>query len=532
MRAFALSPDGSTVAYGNSDGLYIRRLDATAATRIVERDDVASLTFSPDGESIAYYTSEDIRIIRRDGSGGRTLLRNIWRNDVQLAWIGDTLYWPTVEGIRMTLVAGGDSTLVMPRSAIPSSRAPFRNPVVLENGRTILVNPGLGGDDRFDFGSVWAFRDGRATQVLSLPRTVIGGLSYDAASESLLVAATDEERLAIWRAPFDLASLTAGAAEPLLDGRSPSTSAADRTIALATGTGARMSRPLNLEWRGPDGALVRTIPQQMHDLRSFALSPDGRRLAVRAITEFGAGGRLWVIDLETGVPSLVSEANFAQSVWSPDGRRLAFAGNDGAVRVVTPGATTPPRILSKGASDRNTPTWTADGRRIVFSRSISGTTTEIVEVDADGAEPEKVLGTIDGAGSLSISPNGRWLAYDGGGAIGVTDYPALNVRERISSNRSAVPQWSRDGSEVWFAEGRDVISVAVSDAGGRLLAKPARRLWSAPEGIELYSELGRRGFATNDGKQFLVRQPFEAGDWRITIIQNLPALLEATRANR
>jgi hypothetical protein len=44
-RSVALSADGMTVAYATSDGLYLRRLDAAAATRLVDRDDVRSLTF-------------------------------------------------------------------------------------------------------------------------------------------------------------------------------------------------------------------------------------------------------------------------------------------------------------------------------------------------------------------------------------------------------------------------------------------------------------------------------------------------------
>ena len=91
------------------------------------------------------------------------------------------------------------STRSRTRSAIPSSRAPFRNPVVLDGGRTILVNPGLGDNDRFDFGTVWAFRDGRATQVLALPRSAIDGMSYDGASRSMLVSARNADGTAVIR---------------------------------------------------------------------------------------------------------------------------------------------------------------------------------------------------------------------------------------------------------------------------------------------------------------------------------------------
>jgi Tol biopolymer transport system component len=59
-----------------------------------------------------------------------------------------------------------------------------------------------------------------------------------------------------------------------------------------------------------------------------------------------------------------------------------------------------------------------------------------------------VLGAIDGDEAVSVSPNGRWLAYVSDGAVSVTDYPALAVRQAVTSEDSAVPQWSPDGSAV------------------------------------------------------------------------------------
>jgi Tol biopolymer transport system component len=157
-----------------------------------------------------------------------------------------------------------------------------------------------------------------------------------------------------------------------------------------------------------------------------------------------------VYDLETGVPSLVTAdiANFAWSSWSPDGRRLAFVAGDDTLRIVVVGAAQPPRVLDKGAVRGSSPAWTPDGRRIVFIRSATGTTRQIVEIDPDGAEPARVLGAIDGDEAVSVSPNGRWLAYVSDGAVSVTDYPALAVRQAVTSEDSAVPQWSPDGSAV------------------------------------------------------------------------------------
>ena len=87
-------------------------------------------------------------------------------------------------------------------------------------------------------------------------------------------------------------------------------------------------------------------------------------------------------------------------------------------------------------------------------------------------------------------------------------------------------------SEVWYVQGQDLLGVALRETAGGVTSTPARRVWSAPEGTELFSQLGQRGFGTVDGTRFLVRQPAPPGDWRITIVQNLPELLRGARHAR
>ncbi|MBI3450418.1 MAG: serine/threonine-protein kinase, partial [Acidobacteria bacterium] len=151
-----------------------------------------------------------------------------------------------------------------------------------------------------------------------------------------------------------------------------------------------------------------TAPEKRVLGSGFALSPDGRLLALTAI----AGGRasLWLRPLDAVEPKPLAETEGATlPFWSPDGRRLGFfaagklrwadvgTGSVQAVCDVTEG---------RGAS------WTRDGR-ILLAQS---TTSPIVVVSENGGAPTPVtrLGGASGENSHrwpQILPDGKHFLF-------------------------------------------------------------------------------------------------------------------------
>ncbi len=194
-------------------------------------------------------------------------------------------------------------------------------------------------------------------------------------------------------------------------------------------------------------------------------SPDGRRIAfLRAPDEDGkpAPAQVNVIERAGGEARAVTGlAKGASSpAWSPDGRKVAFTsttaakdlapekdgGRESDVRVITravyrwngrgyvdpdrpshvwtvevpaDGEAPAPKQVTSGRFDEESPTWTADGARILFTSTrvdeayYEASDEDLFAVPAGGGTPALVA-SIDGEiGSVSASPDGRRVAFRG-----------------------------------------------------------------------------------------------------------------------
>ena len=89
----------------------------------------------------------------------------------------------------------------------------------------------------------------------------------------------------------------------------------------------------------------------------------------------------------------------------------------------------------------------------------------------------------EGSAGASLSPDGRWLAYPsnatGALEIWVQPYPGPGTPRRISPNGGTDPAWSKDGRELFYLEGRNVMAVGVKTGSTLDFAKPVQ-LFASP----------------------------------------------------
>ena len=140
-----------------------------------------------------------------------------------------------------------------------------------------------------------------------------------------------------------------------------------------------------------------------------------------------------------------------------------------------------------------------------------------VETDA----PVEVLAM--GGIAAAVSPDGRWVAYDadttGRSEIWVRPLTAAGVAARISPNGGRESVWSRDGRELFYLEGSNLMAVAVT-GGAELDFKPPVKLFDA--GTFVADKQPPSFDVTADGR-FVALATEDAPDIPLSVIVNWSA---------
>jgi Tol biopolymer transport system component len=228
------------------------------------------------------------------------------------------------------------------------------------------------------------------------------------------------------------------------------------------------------------GASMRRVVRAPSLGGQLTWSPDGRRIAF--VEDIGGRTALSVIGIDgRGRRRLTwpGEATDRQPAWSPDGKSIAFVrdGEDcarsnaacGRLDAVSSDGNRL-RRLPTGSTDAviGRPSWSPDGKRLAFALCCDGGA-RVVNADGTG------LRTIvpSGTNYVSWSPNGKWIALAGYGALYVVRPDGRSYR-KIADIGASAPSWSPDSRAV-AVEGRccspDVFAVAIDGSRMRRLTE-------------------------------------------------------------
>jgi Tol biopolymer transport system component len=242
----------------------------------------------------------------------------------------------------------------------------------------------------------------------------------------------------------------------------------------------------------------------------------------------GADGRsdIWIRDLTRGdAMKLAGTPGTAGApTWTPDGRELLFSTEQSffeIFRVRADFSRPAVQFSTSGGGDKRVSQVTADGRLAVLVHG-SGPKGELWTARLDGSEPaQRWLASDASLTNPVISPDGRWIAYDGTESGKVEVYiqswpdPA-GARRQISSGGASEPLWTKGGRELVYRTGDSVMAVTIDPTSGAASA-PAL-LFS---GRYLTGFGSRNRDATPDGEHFfLVKLPPELQARQIKVVLN------------
>jgi eukaryotic-like serine/threonine-protein kinase len=528
------SPDGSKLLYaGPVPGqpeetewqLWLKSRDRYDASPVSGTLRVWNASFSPDGKWIAFV--QGTRLMKVAVSGGSPVTLADSASSVQpgIAWLDDgTIVYVQVGalGLRRVSEAGGTATVVLrsPRtvyepSQLPGSRATLYGvcaDVGCNQSNVMALDLRSGATHLLVNGAVMA---------LYLPD---GDLLYVRGDGAAFVVPFDLGSLRLRGSPVSvLDSVAAYPGYPLL--------AVSRsgTLVVRRGAGVGTTGQYEMAWVDLAGrAAPIDLGGPLHidpggGNPGWALSPDGRRLAIGLLTE--AGGDVWVKQLPVGPLSRVTfdSAPDLRPRWLPGGRALSFVAirnNRYELHQVNADGTGGESVLARNPDDIYEGAVSPDGQWIVarIRGGLGHQGRDIVGYHrGDTAAVPLIASPAFDENAFRLSADGRWIAYEsdetGRREVYVRPFPNTNAGKwQASTDGGYAPLWAPNGRELFFVDAQRRMTEVPFTPGAQPRFGARKVLFALSSDFYLWENDYYTPFDISaDGKRFIMARRIRAG---------------------
>jgi Tol biopolymer transport system component len=465
-----ISPDGRAIGFASiassspAPQLWIRRLDEPAPAPAPGPIFVNGSHFwSPDSRAIAAQTRDGLMHLDLATGGTRILaptrstmvglsqFSGTWGpNGVILYGLGGTIHRVSEQG--------GDSRPLEFEGLSAGAEARF--PVFLPDGRRFLFLAQEQGQSYIYAASI----DGGAVTRL-FPSDSQAVYTEPVPGRGHMLYVRDDNLMA---QPFELATLISMGtpsvvatgvplftAEFVGTGRAAFTVSPGGVLVYSSRSETVLQR---LVWINREGKEVGTVgdPALYFGPR---ISPDGRRVAVARLDSKTRLGDIYVLAEGGGNQRLTfDEANDLQPVWTPDGQYVIWGSQRGStsmlVRKRADGSGVE-EILHRSEHPLAPDDVSSDGRHMVFRESDPKTRNDLWILPLDGSgKARPLLNTPADEPRARFSPDGRLIGYisDASGRVEayLQPFPGMNGKWQVTEEGGQVPQWRRDGRELYY----------------------------------------------------------------------------------
>lgn len=277
--------------------------------------------------------------------------------------------------------------------------------------------------------------------------------------------------------------------------RDPALTADGRSVAFVSDRGGSGFEHIWI--RQLSGGGLRQLTTGNHNSREPAFSPDGRTLAY---VSDEAGGGIYLIPAAGGKPRLFAQGGHRPR-FSPDGRIAYWVADDAGARLFVAGVTGKKKSpLHADFHSARDPVWSPDGKRLLFA----GCRTPSAEscdwwVSEAGGEPVAIgAARIFRERHMDGPPSpGLWLS--GGNTIVFT--AKIGENTRLWTLRMASDPWRVEGGARRLSSIEQDERAPAADPGGRLLYTSRTQnidIWSLPLDANHATPRGPLKRLTND----------------------------------
>ena len=524
-----LSPDGRRIAFGARDAagktfLWVRSLDALAARALPETEGATYPFWSPDGSALGFFARGKLMRIGVDGGPPQSVCNAPDGRGGSWGSRGDILLAPDPRGPIVRVRAGGGDPVPVTRLPSGKSEAAHRWPSFLPDGQHFLYfvhDPDAPKSQGVWVGSIASSETTRLLPVASNAVYSPPGFVVFAREGALYAAPFDAQKLRLTGDPVALAQDVRY--QPY---RWNGVFAVSQTglLIYQTGPAVETSR---LVWFDRSGRSLGTLGEAA-DYEGLRLSPDGSRCAIEVRDPRTGTIDVWIGDVSRGVTTRLTagEGINDSPIWSPDGERIVFSSNRTGhfdlYEIAARGGGGDAAILS--SEDGKAPTdWSPDGGDIAFHQSgpSTGYKWEIWKMSAKDHAASPLIRKVANQTSARFSPKGDWVAYcsdeSGSQEVYVQASGGGGDKRQVSKGGGCSPVWRRDGRELFYLapDGR-IMAVAINE--------PALSLGAAEALFTVHIEESASDISlfdvTADGRRFLVNTRTEGPEPPLTVVVN------------